>query len=82
MTKKAALYKAGLKNLAIIIQDNNGVYWLMGEQFGAKISDDTNANTGTAMGDDGTGFSVTFKANEPLFAREVTNSIIAALTNS
>ena len=80
-SRKAVLYRAGLKNVAIIIEDNNGKYWLMGEQIGAKITDTSQANSGTAFGDDATGFTVTFKAMEPLFAREVASGIIAALTN-
>jgi len=80
--RKAILYRAGLKNVAIIVEDNNGKYWLMGEQFGAKITDESTANSGTALGDDATGFTITFKAMEKLFAREVTSSIIAGLTNA
>jgi len=64
--------------LAIIILDNNGKYWYMGQVNGSRLQNST-GGTGTAFGDRN-GITLAFKAKEPSFAQEVQSSIIAALT--
>jgi len=48
--------------LSIIIKDNNGTYWLMGEVNGARLTAGDNG-TGTALGDRN-GYSLSFQAQE------------------
>lgn len=57
----------------IIVQDNNGLFWLVGEEHGADLTAGTLV-TGNAMTDT-YGHTVTFTANEKLPATQV-----AALT--
>lgn len=65
-------------NLMIIVKDNNGVYWLMGETRGATLSGGK-SSTGTAYGDL-SGFDLNFMAEESAMAQQVTASLIPALT--
>ena len=56
----------------IIIEDNNGDMWLMGEEFGAEMSATT--STGAAMGDKN-GYELTFVASERGLAKHMTVDI-------
>ena len=49
--------------MSIIIKDNNGTYWLMGETNGVRLVSGENG-TGTALGDRN-GYSLSFQAQEP-----------------
>ena len=49
--------------MSIIILDNNGTYWLMGETNGVRLVSGDNG-TGTALGDRN-GYSLSFQAQEP-----------------
>lgn len=49
--------------MSIIIKDNNGTYWLMGETNGVRLVSGDNG-TGTALGDRN-GYSLSFQAQEP-----------------
>ena len=49
--------------ISIIIKDNNGTYWLMGETNGVRLVSGENG-TGTALGDRN-GYSLSFQAQEP-----------------
>ena len=59
--------------MSIIIKDNNGTYWLMGETNGVRLVSGDNG-TGTALGDRN-GYSLSFQAQEPEPMRAVTASI-------
>lgn len=52
----------------IIIEDNNGSRFLMGEEYGSEMS--ATSSTGAAMGDK-TGYELTFAATEKGFAKFV-----------
>lgn len=56
----------------ILIEDNNGNVWLMGEEFGSEMT--ATAATGAAMGDKN-GYELTFVAMEKGFAKEFTADI-------
>jgi len=49
--------------MSIIIKDNNGTYWLMGETNGVRLVSGDNGS-GTALGDRN-GYSLSFQAQEP-----------------
>lgn len=51
----------------VIIEDNNGTLWLMGEEFGAEMN--ATASTGASLGDK-SGYELTFSAMERSFAKE------------
>lgn len=55
----------------IVIEDNNGDYWVMGEEFGAELNSAV-AATGAAMGDK-SGYELTFSAMERSFAKKYTS---------
>lgn len=55
--------------MTIIIKDNNGKYWLMGEVNGARLTSGENTS-GTALGDRN-GYSLSFQAQEFEPMREV-----------
>lgn len=56
----------------IIIEDNNGSKWLMGEEYGSEMTATT--STGAAMGDKN-GYELTFVAMEKGLAKEFTGDI-------
>jgi len=61
----------------VIILDQNGLYWLVGAQNGARVSAAT-PNTGKALGDLN-GAVLTFEAKEPLTAYQVTTAAAAGV---
>lgn len=63
--------------LMVIIKDNNGTYWLLGEVKGMRVTA-LEGGTGKAMGDL-SGYTLTLMAKETLPANTVTSSIISAL---
>jgi hypothetical protein len=63
--------------LMIIILDNNGLYWLLGETRAMHLTANE-AGSGKAMGDLN-GYTLTFMGKEPAPAQTVTSSIISAL---
>ena len=52
----------------IVIEDNNGDLWVMGEEFGAELTSAA-SSTGAAMGDK-SGYELTFSAMERSFAKK------------
>lgn len=56
----------------ILIEDNNGTVWLMGEEFGAEMNATT--STGASLGDK-SGYELTFAAMEKGLAKEFTGDI-------
>tara|TARA_R110001592_G_scaffold204577_1_gene454639 strand:+ start:15754 stop:16269 length:516 start_codon:yes stop_codon:yes gene_type:complete len=56
----------------ILIEDNNGTVWLMGEEFGAEMNATT--SSGAALGDK-SGYELTFAGMEKGFAKEYTGVI-------
>jgi hypothetical protein len=65
--------------LMIIALDKNGVYWLLGELNGVDMGGDNTAKTGKAFGDL-SGYTLSFTGKEELPMKEVTASLITALT--
>lgn len=64
--------------LFIIVKDNNGVYWLLGEANGCDLAP-SDGKTGKALGDLN-GYSLVFMGREPVPAQQVTGSLLATLT--
>jgi len=64
--------------LFIIVKDNNGIYWLLGEVNGCDLGA-SDGKTGKAMGDLN-GYSLTFMGKEPAPAQQVTGTLLATLT--
>lgn len=62
----------------IIVKDNNGVYWLLGEVNGCDLAP-SEGKTGKAMGDMN-GYNLVFMGKEPSPAQVVTSSLLATLT--
>ena len=56
----------------IIVEDNNGDFWVLGEEFGAEMSATT--STGAAMGDK-SGYELTFVASERRLARKYESTL-------
>jgi len=63
--------------LKIMVLDNNGTYWLLGEINGMDMTKAT-GKTGKMLGDFG-GYDFEFQGKEPNMAQTVTSSIIAAI---
>jgi len=69
-TKRNEVKMLARAKLSVIIKDNNGKYWLMGEVNGVRMTaGDT--GTGTALGDRN-GYSLSFQGQEPDPITEVT----------
>ena len=76
-TKRNEILLLAQNNLMVIIKDNNGKYWLMGETRGALLNGGK-GSTGTAYGDM-SGFELTFMGEEAELSKEVDASLIATL---
>lgn len=72
------VYSLALNEIDIIVLDQNGKYFLVGEQNGANLTA-SNLNVGKAYGDMN-GATVTFIAKEPKPAAEVSPVYFASLT--
>jgi hypothetical protein len=57
------------RNITVIFEDSNGLYWLCGKTRGAVVSAGT-SNTGTAVGD-ANAYSITLTAQEPEMAYQL-----------
>lgn len=85
MKKMSASNRNNVRNIAqnrtlIIVKDNNGKYWLIGQTLGADKVGGTNENrSGKAMGDLN-GYMLSFTAKEPVPANEVTAALLTTLT--
>lgn len=77
-TKRNEILLLAQNNLFIIIKDNNGKYWLMGETRGGLLNGGK-GSTGTAYGDM-SGFELTFMGEEPELAQQVSPTLIDTLT--
>lgn len=64
------------RDLKVVVEDNNGLYWLVGQTRGAVVSAGT-SSTGTAVGDLN-GYTVTVQAQEPAMAIQLAS--LTALT--
>lgn len=64
-------------DLLVIALDRNGIYWLLGENNGLAISENS-AETGTAFGDFN-GYKITLNGMESSFAPQVTSSLMTTL---
>jgi hypothetical protein len=63
--------------LMIIVKDNNGTYWVMGEARGVDATD-IKITSGKAFGDM-SGSTITFTGKEPDFDNQLTASLITSL---
>lgn len=69
------------QRLLIIIKDNNGKYWLMGQENGADKMGSNEAKSGKAFGDRN-GYTLSFVSKEANPMNEVSSSLITALTTA
>ena len=67
----------GQKDLNLIVEDGNGIYWFIGLNNYAKVSD-LAGGTGTSK-DELNGYTLTFLAEEPEMAYEVDSTLIEGL---
>lgn len=74
-----ALLAAGQQDLAIIIEDGNGLFWFQGLQNGANLTV-MGEGSGAAKAD-GSKYSLTFLSEEPAQMPEVLASLIPNITN-
>ena len=72
------IYVLAQKEVTILVQDQNGNWFLIGEQNGVNLTA-SSANVGKAYGDMN-GATVSFLAKEPTPARQATPAYIATLT--
>lgn len=82
MKKMSASMKNNLKMLAqnrliIIVKDNNGLYWVLGQTRGIDATD-IKITSGKGFGDM-SGSTITFSGKEPDFDNQLTASLITAL---
>ena len=70
-TKRNEVKLLARAKMSIIIEDNNGKYWLMGEVNGVRLTSGENSS-GTALGDRN-GYSLSFQGQEFEPMREVTS---------
>lgn len=77
-TLRDLLYVLAQKELTVLVQDQNGKWFLIGEQNGANLIS-SSANVGKAYGDMN-GVLVGLQGKEPTPAREATDAYIATLT--
>lgn len=68
---------AGFKELALIVLDNNGLYWFLGQINGIVLTE-SNSENGTASADFN-GYTLTLVGEEPVAANEVTASAVTAV---
>lgn len=72
------LYNLALAEVEVIVLDQNGNYFLVGEQNGANLTA-SNMNVGKAYGDMN-GATCTLLAKEPTPARQVSSTFFSTLT--
>jgi hypothetical protein len=77
-TRRNEILLLAQNSLMVIVKDNNGKYWLMGETRGATLSGGK-GSTGTSYSDL-SGFELSFQAEEPELAREIDPDLIIDLT--
>lgn len=65
------------KELAVIVKDQNGLYWYVGEANGANITE-LPSTSGTAKGD-ANAYTLTIRAEEPEQAQEVDEAAVTAV---
>lgn len=76
LTKDFILKLTAYNRLMIIVLDNNGEYKLMGKTGAFLITNES--TTGTALGDK-QGYTLTFNADEPVYAGTVDSSVISGI---
>lgn len=67
----------GFKELAVIVLDSNGIYWLLGEVEGMVMTEN-NSQTGTTK-TDANGYTLTLVAEETTLANEVDSAAVLAV---
>jgi len=72
-----ALLAAGQQDLAIIIEDANGLFWFQGLVNGANLTA-LGEGSGTAKAD-GSKYSLTFVSQEPAQMNEISAAAVAAV---
>jgi hypothetical protein len=71
------LMAAGQQDLMVILKDNNGIYWLMGDENGANL---TNVGEGSGQAKaDNSKYSLTFTAEQKEMMPALEDTVVAAL---
>lgn len=78
VTKSQEIEAASKSDVMVIVLDNNGKYWLLGEENGLRWSDG-GADSGKAFGDFN-GFDMGFTGKEKAMPLEVQSSVITSLS--
>jgi hypothetical protein len=78
VTKRNQIKLIARNKVMVIVLDQNGIYWLLGETNGLELTEG-NFTSGTAMGDRN-GYAVILAGKETNPAQQVTGSLIATLT--
>lgn len=87
LKKLSASLRNEIKNLSqnrlvIIVKDNNGTYWMLGQDYGMdKVGGDNNGTTGKLFGDM-SGYTLNFTGKEKNPANVVDASLFPALTTA
>jgi hypothetical protein len=76
-TKRNEVKMLARAKLSVVVKDNNGTYWLLGQKNGIRLVSGE-AGTGTAIADRN-GYSLSFQGQEPEPIAKVTASVIIAL---
>lgn len=76
-TKRIEIAALSLGDLAVIVEDENGVFWYVGKDR-AVMASAGSANTGTARAD-GSNYSITLQSVEDTYPYEVSASVIEGL---
>lgn len=82
--KMTASNRNNIRNIAqnrlmVIVKDNNGTYWVLGETRGVDLTGDNNGKTGKAFGDMN-GYTLSLMGKEPEPAKTYTGSIASLLS--
>jgi hypothetical protein len=77
VAKRNVLATLMQKDLAVIVLDQNGLYWYIGEANGANVSE-LPSTTGTAKGD-ANAYTITIRGEEPNQAQEASSAAVAAV---
>jgi hypothetical protein len=77
VAKRNVLKMMAMRDLAVIVLDSNGLYWLIGKGEGAMITE-TQSQTGVTK-EDANGYTITITAKETAPAPEIDKDIIDGL---
>lgn len=78
--KRIEINALAVSDLAVIVEDNNGIYWYFGKDFSVTLGTNE-AETGTALGDFN-GYTLTLIGTDKELAYEVTASAMTGIISA